>query len=113
MAAYYPGTPIYSADPDVPPIYGYIPYGKYDKTGRWTETTPSQPSIILVRGPDGRMFYAYEHPPGQGPSSKDEQTDRVKGKTFGDTMRNVEGTVNHFTHEVSKGFTGFVRAIMK
>lgn len=110
MVSYSPGRPIYSSDPDVPPIYGYLPYGKYDKKGQWRETTPCQPSVIVVQCPDGRMIYAYEHKPGEGPTGKSQNMNRVQGRTLGQTVRNVEGTVNQLQSEVSKGIHGLVKS---
>jgi hypothetical protein len=71
-----PPPPIYFKDPAIPPIYGYLPYGKYIKKKEWVVRTPCQPSIIPMADPNGAIFLTYEHPLGSD----------LKGKNTADTF---------------------------
>jgi hypothetical protein len=85
--------PIYFADPSIPPIYGYVPYGKYNKQGQWVVTTPCQPSIIPMRAPNGQIFMTYEHPPGA----------QIKGKNNSESfMKQVTGLGKAVTGSVGR-----------
>jgi hypothetical protein len=101
-------TPLYGVDPDQPPIYGFLPYGKYDRYGKWVVTTPCQPSIIPVRDTLGRSYYIFEHPPGM----------QVAGKNHGygltQKARNVVNSVERSAHDaVNQITTGFNRTVKK
>ena len=91
-------------DPDIPPIYGYLPYGRYKKNGDWEESTPCQPSIIVMRAPDGSTYCMYEHPPGGGPRGKNEK--RTLGEKMKSTAKNVEGSAAQWFKQVPKFFGG-------
>jgi hypothetical protein len=90
--------PIYFADPSIPPIYGYVPYGKYNKRGQWVVTTPCQPSVIPMRAPNGQIFMTYEHAPGASVKGKNKSQSFIRqmsgiGKAVAGSANRVAGAV--------------------
>ena len=111
MTSYTPGVPIYSSNPDIPPIYGYIPYGKYNKEGNWEETTPSQPSVVLMQSPSGQRFFMYEHSPEAGPVGKNVKYHESFAKSMGRKISTIERKVNFVVTKTRKRIDRFIDKI--
>jgi len=105
-AAIAPPDPITFDDPTIPPINGYVPYGKWTKSGEWKVTRPCQPSIIPMIAPNGQTFLAYEHPPGQhvkGKNNSESVLDAVTGRVSA-----ISGQVGRVGRAVGNAITVFL-----
>lgn len=101
--------PIVFDDPDTPPIYGYLPHGRYKANGEWKESTPCQPSIIVMGAPDKSTFCMYQYPPGAHPPGKNEK--QSFGKKVKNAAKNLEGTATQLMKEVPKGLIGGAKSL--
>jgi hypothetical protein len=104
-------APLYGVDQDQPPIYGFLPYGKYDRTGRWVVTTPCQPSIIAVQDPAGRVYYMYENPPGAQIAEKN--VSRGIYRTTRDAIYTVERGAERAVRDIGNEVSRAVRSWFK